>query len=124
MAKKNIRDKRKQDLIFYVVMLAIPMLQFAIFYIGVNFNSFLMSFQKFDEASKEFVFLDFANLFDNFARVFRALTTETVFSYALKNSLISYFVSLIAGTGLALIFSYYVYKKFPLRGVNFARPVK
>jgi len=81
MAKKNIRDKRKQDLIFYVVMLAIPMLQFAIFYIGVNFNSFLMSFQKFDEASKEFVFLDFANLFDNFARVFRALTTETVFSY-------------------------------------------
>lgn len=117
MAKKNIRDKRKQDLIFYVVMLAIPMLQFAIFYIGVNFNSFLMSFQKFDEASKEFVFLDFANLFDNFARVFRALTTETVFSYAFKNSLISYFVSLIAGTGLALIFSYYVYKKFPLHGL-------
>ena len=109
MAKKNIRDKRKQDLIFYVVMLAIPMLQFAIFYIGVNFNSFLMSFQKFDEASKEFVFLDFANLFDNFARVVRALTMETVFSYAFKNSLISYFVSLIAGTGLALIFSYYVY---------------
>ena len=117
MAKKNIRDKRKQDLIFYVVMLAIPMLQFAIFYIGVNFNSFLMAFQKFDDSAKDFVFLDFAHLFDNFARVLRSLRTETVFSYAFKNSLISYFVSLIAGTGLALIFSYYVYKKFPLHGL-------
>jgi ABC-type sugar transport system permease subunit len=56
-------------------------------------------------------------LFQNFADVFEALGTGTVFPYALKNSLISYFVSLVAGTGLALIFSFYVYKKFPLHGL-------
>ncbi|MBQ8429009.1 MAG: sugar ABC transporter permease [Clostridia bacterium] len=117
MAKKHIHDKRKKDLIFYVVMLSLPLLQFSIFYLGVNFNSILMAFQKFDDTAKEFVFLDFSNIFKNFTDVFRSLGTETVFPYALKNSLISYVVSLIAGTGLALIFSYYVYKKFPLHGL-------
>lgn len=117
MAKKHIHDKRKKDLIFYVVMLSIPMLQFAIFYLGVNFNSILMAFQRYDDTAKRFIFLDFSNLFKNFADVIESLGTEPVFSYALKNSLISYFVSLIAGTGLSLIFSYYVYKKFPLHGL-------
>ena len=117
MAKKHIRDKRKQDLIFYVVMLALPVLQFSIFYLGVNFNSILLSFQRYNDTAKQFVFLDFSHLFQNFIDVFNSLRTETVFSYAFNNSLISYFVSLIAGTGLSLIFSYYVYKKFPLHGL-------
>lgn len=117
MAKKHISDKRKKDLIFYVVMLAIPMLQFAIFYLGVNFNSILMAFQKFDDSAKEFVFLDSSEFFKNFKDVFRFLKEDTVVPYALKNSLISYFVSLIAGTGLALIFSFYIYKRFPLHGM-------
>ena len=116
MIKKHIHDKRKKELIFYVVMLALPVLQFSIFYLGVNFNSILMAFQRYDDTAKEFIFLDFPNVFKNFKDVFHALGTETVFPYALKNSLIAYFVSLIAGTGFALIFSYYVYKKFPLHG--------
>ncbi len=121
MVKKHMHDKRKKDLIFYVVMLALPLLQFSVFYIGVNFNSFLLMFQKFDDAAtdpwKRFVFLDGANIFQNFINVFDDLANEPVFDYALKNSLISYFVSLIAGTGLAVIFSYYVYKKFPMHGL-------
>ena len=47
MAKLRIQNKRKQDLIFYIIMLAYPVLQFAIFYVGVNFNSILMAFQYF-----------------------------------------------------------------------------
>ena len=117
MIKKHIHDKRKKELIFYVVMLALPVLQFSIFYLGVNFNSILMAFQRYDDTAKEFIFLDFPNLFENFADVFHSFGTETVFPYALENSLIAYFVSLIAGTGFALIFSYYVYKKFPLHGM-------
>ena len=117
MAKQHIHDKRKKDLIFYVTLLAIPVLQFVIFYVGVNFNSLLMAFQKYDDINKKFKFLDFSNLFYNFKDVFESLGSETVFPYALKNSLISYFVSLVAGTGLALIFSFYVYKKFPLHGL-------
>lgn len=117
MAKKHIRDKRKQDLIFYVVMLALPITQFAIFYLGVNFNSILLSFQRYNDVAKEFQFLNASNLFQNFIDVFNSLRSETVFSYAFQNSLISYYVSLIVGTAFSLIFSYYVYKKFPLHGL-------
>ena len=121
MVKKRLHGKRKNDLIFYVVMLALPVLQFLIFYVGVNFNSFLLMFQKFDDTAtdpwKRFVFLDGAHIFQNFVNVFHDFANEPVFDYALTNSLISYFVSLIAGTGLAIIFSYYVYKKFPLHGL-------
>ena len=117
MVKKRIHDKRKKDLIFYVVMLALPVLQFSIFYVGVNFNSILMIFQKYDEASKDFIFLDAHNIFKNFTDVFHSLKTETVFPFALKNSLISYAVSLVAGTVLALVFSYYIYKQFPMHGL-------
>ena len=76
-----------------------------------------MAFQRYDDTAKEFIFLDGVNVFKNFSDVMHSLKAETVFSYALDNSLISYFVSLVAGTGFALIFSYYVYKKFPLHGM-------
>lgn len=117
MANNHIQNKRKNDLIFYIVMLALPVLQFSIFYLGVNVNSILMVFQRYDDTAKQFIFLDFPNILQNFKDVFRSLTTETVFPYALKNSLTSYAVSLLVATGFSLIFSYYVYKKFPLHGL-------
>ena len=117
MAVQHIRGKRKKDLIFYIVTLAIPVLQFSIFYIGVNFRSILMMFQEFVDAETGFVFLGFDNLFKNFVSVFKELSDGTIFLPVLKNSLVAYFVSLIAGTGLALVFSYYIYKKFPLHGM-------
>lgn len=49
-----IRKKRKglqnnrNDLIFYCIIMAWPVLQFAVFYIGVNFNSILIAFQDID----------------------------------------------------------------------------
>lgn len=117
MAIQHIQGKRRKDLLFYVIMLAFPVLQFSIFYIGVNFNSILMIFQEYDDITLKFSFLPINRIFQNFSDVFKSLSNEAVFPYALKNSLISYFVSLVAGTGLALIFSFYVYKKFPLHGL-------
>ena len=73
MAKIRIHNKRKQDLIFYIVMLAYPVLQFAIFYIGVNFNSILMAFQYFSGSSGKidhYTFFEGAKLFTNFATFF------------------------------------------------------
>ena len=35
------------ELIFYSALIALPLLQIAIFYFYVNFNSFLMAFQKY-----------------------------------------------------------------------------
>ena len=117
MAKHALYGKRKNDLIFYIVMLAYPVLQFAIFYIGVNFNSILMAFQVFNDATQEFEFLQGASLFKNFKDVFHSLSTETVFPFAFRNAFIAYFVALVFSTSLGIIFSYYIFKKYPLHGM-------
>ena len=48
--KKNLMKSKKNrgKTIFYWSVLAFPLLQFAIFYIGVNLNSFALAFQKFN----------------------------------------------------------------------------
>ena len=98
-------------------MLAYPVLQFAIFYIGVNFNSILMAFQEYNDVTHKFEFLNFSSLFDNFKQVFYELETKTVFQYAFKNAFIAYAVALVFSTSLGIIFSYYIFKKYPLHGM-------
>ena len=41
-------NKKVQDGVFLVVILCFPVLQFIVFYIGVNFRSILLAFQKYD----------------------------------------------------------------------------
>ena len=119
MSKEITRKRRKgltrrrKDLIFYIVTLAIPIIQFLIFYVGVNFNSVLLSFQTYNETTSTFG----GFTLKNFGAFFSDLTTKSVFKYAFKNSLIAYLAGLIFGTGFSLIFSYYIYKKYPMGGL-------
>ena len=46
--KTQFGKKNRSKLIFYICGLALPLLQFAVFYIGVNINSVLLAFQKYD----------------------------------------------------------------------------
>ncbi len=117
MQKHGLKNKRKQDLIFYIIMLAYPVVQFAIFYVGVNVNSLLMAFQQYNEETNKYVFFNGGELFNNFKDVFNTLKTETVFRYAFTNAFIAYGVAVIFSTSLALIFSYYIFKKYPLHGM-------
>ena len=59
--RKTISNKR--DLIIYLLFLIWPITQFIIFYLAVNANSVLLTFQKYAGGSK-FVFAEqpFANL--------------------------------------------------------------
>ena len=102
---KNI-DK---ELLFCIAVLAIPLLQFIIFYIIVNFNSFLMAFQEatfnFGEVSYRFAGLD------NFKRLWKDLTETTNMLGALKNSIITWFLTSLMGISISVIFSYYIFKK-------------
>jgi len=127
MAKIRIQSKRKQDLIFYIVMLAYPVVQFAIFYLGVNFNSILMAFQYFSGTSGKidhYTFFEASKLFTNFATFFKRFSETSglgemtlMQGYAFKNAFIAYFASLLLTTPVSLIFSYYIFKKFPLHGM-------
>ena len=107
MKKRSINKKYDKRLIFYVLMLAYPVLQFCIFYIGVNFNSLLLSFKEIDMASGTFSWT-----LKNFPAAFEKLTSATselagTAWMSLKSALIVVSLS----TVLALLFSFYIYKK-------------
>lgn len=99
--------KQKSAIVFYIIMIALPVAQFCVFYIGVNFNSILLAFKDYDALSGEYSWV----FFENFANFFRDVTSGSALRYSVKNSLIIYVVGLIVGVPLTLFFSYYVYKK-------------
>lgn len=98
---------QKRDLLFYCILSIIPLLQFSIFYLGVNVNSFLLAFKKYDAFTGAMTWVGF----DNIADAFTAMTTQYELITSAKNSLIAYVCGLVAGVPLALLFSYYIYKK-------------
>jgi len=116
MEKKQnyYKSKRLKELTFYICILAVPVLQFAVFYIGVNFNSILMAFQSFERDSETMVgsyeFLQ-GDIFANFKLALWQLKNDTSLEYVLGNSLLAFIVTVGVGTTLALLFSLYIYKK-------------
>ena len=107
----------KADVIFYVVMAAIPVVQFAFFYIGVNFNMILMAFKTYDMDVGKYVFTGF-NQFKAVFDLFREGVTMGMYTL---NSLKVYALSLVITIPLALLFSFYIYKRSP--GASFFKVV-
>ncbi len=124
---KNRNPQKIKDVAFYCALLAWPLLQFAVMYIFVNLNSFLMAAKKY-----EFEVVDGKTVssvyytFENFANVFKWIfggTPEWVsnplemkmipFGSLLGNSLLAFLVVTGVSIPLGLMFSYYIYKKFP-----------
>lgn len=99
-------SKRNRN-IFYWSMLALPLLQFAIFYIVVNFNSILMAFQEYNT----FTFENTWN-FNNFSYWFTDAWLAKL-GFCLRNSLLYFGITLLT-IPVSAIISYYIYKKFHL----------
>lgn len=97
-------------MIFYACIVALPLLQFCICYIYVNLNSFILAFQKYSVKKGELGFLvEFAG-FENFKEAW-SLINQRWFMFG--NSLRLFFWVTIVGFTLALLFSFYIYKKYP-----------
>lgn len=106
MNLKRVKPKiNKGDMFFYCVFLAWPVLQFAIFYIGVNFNSVLMSFKEFDQTTNTIKFG-----WGSYKWVFEFMGTSTFKGY-LGVTIKGFLISSIISTPLGLLFAYYIYKK-------------
>ena len=115
IAKKRGMSRTSKRLIFSLLMVALPILQFLIFYIYVNFNSILMAFQEYSTNPDGLGYIvTFAGL-KNFKDAASVLFSEYG-ANMIKNSLILYACNLIIVMGLALVFSYYVAKKFMASG--------
>ena len=90
-------------------MVALPILQFCLMYIYVNFNSILLSFQEYVANVDSLGYnIKFAGL-DNFKSAWEAIKSR---SYMFGNSLSVFLWSTIIGIVLALLFSFYLYKNY------------
>lgn len=101
---KVVNRKLKRNL-FYLSVVALPILQFVVFYILVNFRSVMFAFQKYDVIEQ----YSFAGL-EQFKRFFTDLKNEQTMIYSLKNSLILFVATFCIGTIGAVLFSNYIYK--------------
>lgn len=111
--KIPVNRRKRGRLIFYVCVLAYPMLHYLIFYVGVNINSVFLAFQEYDPDLAVYGFTGFGNFGKFFSDMFRG----TVLLTSLKNSMILWAATVFVGLPLNLLFSFFLYKKVPLNGL-------
>ena len=112
---RRSKHKKIGEKIFYWSILAIPLLQFVLMYVVVNFNSILLAFEdiKFNQEGQMTV--AFAGL-ENFKLFISQVFKDPVMITRFINSFIVYGANLFVGTVLAILFSYFIFKKYPLSG--------
>lgn len=113
MTKKIKKKKwwKDKNVLFYSLLMAFPLAQFLIFYVGVNFNSILMAFQRID-VQKDTVEWTVSNI----QNAFEMMTASPELLSVMSVSVLSYVILTGIGIPLGLFFSYYIYKKLPLSG--------
>lgn len=108
MSKKRGYSKRKKasDMRFYCIMLAFPLVQFVLMWIGVNINSILLAFKE--------IHVDYTYdwTLHQFAQVFHDLTADTEVRDGLINSSIFWFFTTIVTFPTSLAISYYLYRNY------------
>lgn len=105
----NLKASAKRESVFLFTFLLIPLTLFVVFYFGVNFNSFLLAFQKLDGGKKSVTL-------DNFKQVLSDVFVEKTLKTAIKNSLIQSALYLFFATPLQIAVSYSLFKKIPFHG--------
>lgn len=115
MSKKRNYAKRKKssDMRFYCVMIAFPLLQFVLMWIGVNINSILLAFKEIN------VDYTYEWTLNQFLRVFHDITKDTSVREGLINSAIFWFFTTIITFPTSLAISYYLYRNY-----KFAKYIK
>ncbi len=113
--KKNtaLGVRKRNNMIFYCLLMIFPVAQFCVFWIGVNTNSILLAFRSYDALTGIYTWVGFENL----SNAFYDLVHDPVMLTAAGNSLLAYFWGLVAGVSLGILFSYYIYKKRALHGI-------
>lgn len=107
---------KKRRIIFYSLMIALPVVQFCIFYIGVNANSLALAFQTFKRDSAgggSFAFAGFANL----SALVQELKASLTIQKALLNSVKVWALCTAITLPFALLFSFFIYKGMPLKNL-------
>ncbi len=97
--------------IFIIVMLAYSVAHFLLMWVGVNFNSILLSFKTYNRDGS-YSWLSGERFFENFEWIFRNIGTDTSnYRSMLLSSLAFFIVSCFVTLPISLFFSYFIFKK-------------
>ncbi len=110
-AKRN--KKQLYDMLFYIGLIILPLLQFAIFYVGINASSFALAFQPgaFKTALAKVGIIDYLDAVGN------ALASKDGFWLSgMKYSFLVYVLGQLINTPLVIAVSYFIYKKSSMGG--------
>lgn len=105
---KSLKKKPVKDGTFILSILILPLISFAIFYVFVNFNSFLLAFRKIDIAGE----YSWVGL-NNFKEFFTGTLANGAAWPSFLRSIKMWWTVTIINTPLQLIMAYYVAKKLP-----------
>lgn len=98
---------------FIIIMLAYPVFHFLLMWFGVNINTILLTFEAPYKGKLSFVGWD--DLFFNYQTLFESFNQDTVKSM-FGASLAYFIVSCLVTLPIALIFSYFIFKKIYAAG--------
>ena len=105
--RKSMSAKKREIMIFYYSMIALPIVQFIVFYLYINFSSFAMGFQEYNYKTGDYQWLGFKN----FITIFQDFKRLAYLRNSVTNSLSLFLWTMIFCSMLAILFSYYIYKK-------------
>lgn len=100
------KRKKSSAMRFYCIMIAFPVFQFVIMWLGVNINSILLAFKEIN--------VDYTYTWSlaNFEKIFEELTTHSAVQDALVNSTIFWLCTNIITFPTSLGISYYLYRNY------------
>ena len=107
VGKSSMHTMKKNKLIFYCTMVVLPVLQFLVFYLYINFQSFALAFQEYSFDAGGYIFAGFKH----FGQIFQDFQTDQTLHSSMINSLSLFFWTFIFGSIVSVLFSYYIYKK-------------
>ena len=102
---KSISKKELSKIIFLTGMLAWPLIQFAIFYVYMNFNNVILAFQGMRPDGSTFW-----KGFENFVAVFNGADSELIV-ISFWNNIKMFVLATVIGMPLNVLFGFYLYKR-------------
>ncbi len=102
------KPKRRADkkLLFYSVCISVPVLHFLVFYVYINFNSFLLAFREYEFTAQGVVYTNAA--FKNFVTAWQDITSHGV---RVWNSFLYLIINFGVSTPIILLMSFYIFKR-------------
>lgn len=106
---------RRWDCVFYWALIILPLVQFFLLYVCVNFQSILLAFQKYDMNTAQYHY-NWSYFAENLSEILGDLFKSDLLGRAWWNSIKYYLVNLLIITPLSVFIAFFVYKKLPLAG--------